>query len=237
MPPLLRAGGSPIGRSRGKRSTFSFESNVKFDTKSISEAFLNPSKELIKRINKEGPSIVREAMKEALEEDEKLSAYAEFVDANLFPGEKRDLGVPKAGSGVALKLNNGQFSIRIQLFSRAAFEAFGRDGFYSFKTNTEGREAFSFIPKNDLYAIRVNENTPAYDPYNQQFKRFPADDNNQYKNKVEADKRENEVVILRGDAGVPPTVTSVPAPSNPWTEKAAQKAIEIARKRLGTKNG
>ncbi len=229
-----------IGKKRSRRTTFGFvSSSATIDVGSVSKALIKPTQEIIDKINREGPTIVRAAMREALTKDPQLSAYARFITADNFPGEKRSIGTAKAGSGVNISIQNRKFVIRIQMFEPKSMQLFGRDGFFKFRTLSIGREGFWFFPNNarNVYVVRVNDKTPAGggedDFYGDGKRRYQATGDNKYQNKVESSRRDNTIVFRHQRGGLGPVVVpDIAAPSNPWTEEAAQIAEKMALKKF-----
>ena len=213
------------------RRRFGFAGSVvKVDTKSIQKALKENAEVLVKRFNREGPGIIREAMIESLKGDPLLSAYgdARFINADTFPGEKREMGTPKAGSGVNIKFTNNKFTIRIQLLSRRSLSLFGRDGWYTFKYITEGRQPYSFVPRSPagVYAIRVNESTTDKKTY------AATTPGTRYKNKVEPRRKSNRIVFRRAINGVV-QIHGTPVRSN-WPERAIEIATRNALRKFST---
>ncbi len=228
-----------IGKKRSRRTTFGFvSSSATIDLATVNKALIKPTQEVIDKINREGPTIVRAAMKEALLKDPRLAAYARFVTTDNFPGEKREIGVAKAGSGVSISIQNRKFVIRIQLFEDKSMSLFGRDGFFTFRTLSIGRVGFSYTPTNDqgIYVIRVNDGTQgassSNDFYGHGKRRYEATGSNTYDNKVEAGRRNDEIVFRVTDASGQVHVPEIAAPSNPWTEEAARIAERMAIKKF-----
>jgi hypothetical protein len=93
-------------------------------------------KDKVDKINRKGPSILREAFAQALSSNEKLAKYAK--NARSMPAESRVLGHPKLGQGLKLRFTDTGLSMRL-LFNPNNFD--DEVGFWIVYTAQYGRKA------------------------------------------------------------------------------------------------
>jgi len=198
---------------------------VELNETAVQKQLITPIKKTTDFFNSKGPGIVREAMKQALGEEPGggLGAYAKTITASLFPGEKRPFGTPKAGSGIGVKLTEKEWEININALSRNLYHAFGRDGFYTWRTISVGRDSFVIPRRDKAYVFRVKDDDPRASS------KYQATGNNVYQNKVEPSRGGNSIRFVGGG---PHHVSSVSASSN-WIERAEVIAVQLLEEALG----
>jgi hypothetical protein len=213
-------------RSGAKGGAFGITSTViEIPQTAIQKEIRKPLDRMVKNLNRKGPGIVREAMKQALEEEPAsgLKAYAGHITASNFPGELRPLGTTRAGTGINFQFSQDTFTFSINVLSRSLQDKFGRDGFYTFRTLTIGRESFSMGPRDTAFVFRTNKKK--YASKNKQ-----ATGDNIYQNKVEKNRRNNDIAFRKftGGAHIVPAV----AARSKWLEKAEERARVLLEKEI-----
>lgn len=177
---------------------------------------------VIRRINRIGPRIMRNAISDALRMNG-LDEYADFADD--FPAEKRKINVAKVGTGLTLRVEDDVVAIRVLVLGgtvrRNLIEKWGKDGYWEFVTRTAGRDGF--VTKGGKVVLRVDEDAKFPDG-----KRPALMHDIPYDNKVDPDGPEG-AIIVNGPFSVP----AVAPTASDWTEDAARIAIDNLSEEIG----
>lgn len=139
-----------------KRIRFVKDSHFNIRPSRIAKRLAVPINVVISKINRHGPQLVRDSLKQFMEKDPFLAKYAPVIDE--LPSEFREMDKIRS-SGVALHASGNQMLFRVAFLSRRSKQLMGQDGFWSLMVYTYGRRSYT-IPADKVIPFRVSDNHP-----------------------------------------------------------------------------